>query len=360
MADRSMRAARYYGAKDIRVEDLNLPQPSDDKVLVAVEWCGICGSDLNEYLLGPMASPSPKTGPHPLTGEMVPITLGHEISGRVIHMPSTSRLSAGQPVVIDPRLSCSSCMPCTELAANCCDKLGFVGLSGREGGLSSVVSVSPTMVHPLPDHVDLAAAALVEPLAVAWHAVKLSGIETQSAVPILVVGSGPVGVAIVFVLRAWKANVIIVSEPMQQRRKFLVGKVSAVIDPAEVDVGSKCRELTNGNGVGIVFDCAGSQDGFVAGCDSLRFGGKYINLAIPKAPLTIPMWHVMRKELTIRSSLAYRQSDFQETVAAFATGQFNGVEQMITSRVSLEEVVKNGFEVLTRPNDHIKIIVTPK
>ena len=308
MANRSMRAARYYGAKDIRVEDLSLPQPSDDKVLVAVEWCGICGSDLNEYLvgeylidshlifttafqplnlkLGPRASPSPKTGPHPLTGEMVPITLGHEISGRVIHMPLTSRLSVGQPVVVDPRLSCLSCLACTELAANCCDKLGFVGLSGREGGLSSVVSVSPAMVHPLPEHVDLAAAALIEPLAVAWHAVKLSGIKTQSAVPILVVGSGPVGVAIVFVLRAWKANVIIVSEPMQQRRQFLVDKVSAVIDPAEVDVGPKCRELTNGNGVGIVFDCAGSQHGFVAGCDSLQVGGRYINLAIPKAPVS--------------------------------------------------------------------------
>ncbi|KAL5000640.1 chaperonin 10-like protein [Aspergillus recurvatus] len=372
-----MRAAQFYAAGDVRVEDVAVPQASDDRVLIEVEWCGICGSDLNEYMFGPLAIPSPQSGPHPLTNALPPVTMGHEFTGRITHVPeSISHLKKGQAVVVDPRYYCSSCTPCSQTATNSCEKIGFVGLSGGGGGLSELVAVRPEAVHVLPENgsagVDLAAAALIEPLAVAWHALSLflsispyqaaqKDEADLSTTPVLVIGAGPVGVAMSYVLRARGAKTIYVSEMSKARRETLrdMGIVTEMFDPAEVDVPETVKTLTGG-GVGVVFDCAGAQAGLDAGCQSLRFRGVYINLAVPKGPMTLPLAAFMWKEIMYKCSLAYNQGDFKDVVNAFVTGRFQGVEKMITSRLSLDEIVEKGFKELIKPNDHIKILATPK
>ncbi|KAL3459250.1 chaperonin 10-like protein [Aspergillus heterothallicus] len=396
-----MRAARFYAAKDIRVEEIPAPQPddNDDKVLVEVEWCGICGSDLNEYLIGPFAIPSPRTGPHALTKDILPVTMGHELTGRIIHIPTALSgqktgneisLRTGQAVVVDPRYFCGSCHPCTQFATNCCQTIGFLGLSGGGGGLSEIVAVSPRQLYALEStdaageggsgdrDVDFATAALIEPLSVAWHGFKLfmsvflPGIgngEAQGArsldvdVPTLIIGTGPVGVAMAFVLRAWGIKTILVSEPAEGRREMMrtTGIVTEIFNPITESVSQRCKEITqDGNGVGVVFDCAGSQPGFQAGCESLRYRGVYLNLAVPKTPITIPLGPFMQKEITYKSSLAYDQGDFRETVDAFMAGRFHGIEKMITRRIALEDIVEKGFEELVKPNEHIKILACPK
>ncbi|KAL2847174.1 chaperonin 10-like protein [Aspergillus pseudoustus] len=356
-----MRTARFYAAGDVRVEDVEVPDAADDKVLVEVEWCGICGSDLNEYIQGPMAIPSPVTGPHHLTGDILPVSLGHELTGWVLRAPSDSGFAVGQPVVIDPRFYCSSCAACTHTATNCCSKLGFLGLSGGGGGLSEKIALPPAMLHALPEGTPLDAASLIEPLAVAWHAVRRANASTLSGVPILVIGGGPIGVATVFVLKAWGADRIYVSELAERRREFLAGIVDEAIDPTATDVAARCRHVTGGDGVSIVFDCAGSQRGLEVGCASLRFHGLYMNLSIPKAPLALPLHVFTPKELTYKSMLAYDETDFRETVAAFTKGKFAGVERMITARISLDDVVGDGFNALLHtPDAHIKILVTAK
>ncbi|KAL4929564.1 chaperonin 10-like protein [Aspergillus undulatus] len=359
-----MRAAQFHAAGDIRIEDIPPPQPDSsdtkDKILIEVEWCGICGSDLNEYLhglnQGPFAIPTPETGPHPLTNALLPLPIGHEFSGRIKHVPesipvsksSTRTLRKGQAVVVDPRYFCSSCSPCTQAATSNCDKLAFMGISGKWGGLSEVVAAAPEQVYVLPENpggegeevdLDLAAAALIEPLAVAWHAVKLylsiAHCQYQSShlnsnepvavdiasVPILVVGAGPVGVATVFVLRARGAKTIFVSETSKARRDMLLetGIPTEIFDPTTDDVPERIKALT-GDGVSIVFDCAGAQAGFQAGCASLRYRGVYINLALPKGPITLPIMPFLWNEIMYKCSLAYDEVDFQETVDAFVSG----------------------------------------
>ncbi|PIG80774.1 alcohol dehydrogenase [Aspergillus arachidicola] len=319
------------------------PKASDEKALVQVEWCGICGSDINEYVQGPMSIPHTRTGPHPLTGDIVPVTLGHELSGRIIQAPSTSSLSPGQAVIIDPRYYCSSCTACSSSVTNCCQSLGFLGLSGGGGGFSERIAVPPDMLHPIPDNIDMATATLIEPLAVAWHAVRCSGVKDFKGLPILVIGGGP----------------IYVSETARRRREFLQDLVQATFDPIDVNVGSECRSLTNGSGMGLVFDCAGSQKGLEAACDALRFHGLYVNLAVPKSAISLPAMYFMRKELTYKSFLAYDDADFKATVAAFTEGKFAGVERMITRRIMLEELVEKGFKTLLQyPDEHIKIVAT--
>lgn len=238
-----------------------------------------------------------------MTKETLPVTMGHEMSGRVIQAPSASPFSPGQKVVIDPRFYCSTCTACSKAATNCCRSIGFMGLSGGGGGLASTVAVSQSNVHALPEETDLAAAALIEPLAVAWHAVKLSGAHADAqepasasasdadmgvkSTPILIVGGGPVGVAVAFVLRAREAEKVLVSEPSARRREFFTDMVRSVLDPTTEDVVNRCCELSpDGEGVGIVFDCAGVQSGMEAACQALRFGGRYVNLAMPKGPVS--------------------------------------------------------------------------
>ncbi|KAL4957895.1 chaperonin 10-like protein [Aspergillus filifer] len=383
----TMRAAQFHAAGDIRIEEIPPPNPEhcENQVLVEVEWCGICGSDLNEYLHGPFAIPHEKTGPHPLTNALLPLSMGHEFSGRISHVPdsisrsSSNTLQEGQAVVIDPRYFCSSCSPCTQSATNSCDKLGFMGISGKWGGLSEVVAVDRDHLYVLPERfpdgeeVDLAAAALIEPLAVAWHGVKLfisiapyqndkPGMEVYLAsTPILIVGAGPVGVATVFVLRARGARTIYVSETSKARRDMLseVGIVSGVFNPLTDDIPTRIKDATS-DGVAAVFDCAGAQGGFDAGCASLRFRGVYVNLALPKTPITIPIMPFLWKEIMYKCSLAYNEVDFRETVDAFVSGRFKGVEKMITRRLDLDDIVEKGFKELTKPNDHIKILATPR
>ncbi|KAB8209881.1 chaperonin 10-like protein [Aspergillus parasiticus] len=338
-----MKAARFYAAGDIRIEEVETPEASEDKALVQVEWCGICGSDVNEYVQGPMSIPHTRTGPHPLTGDILPVTLGHELSGRIIQAPSTSSFTSGQAVIIDPRYYC------------------FLGLSGGGGGFSEKIAVPPAMLHPIPDNTDMATATLIEPLAVAWHAVRCSGVKDFKGLPILVIGGGPVGVATVFVLRAWGADQIYISETARRRREFLKDLVQATFDPIDVHVGSECRSLTNGSGIGLVFDCAGSQKGLEAACDALRFHGLYVNLAVPKSAISLPPMYFMRKELTYKSFLAYDDADFKATVAAFTEGKFAGVERMITRRIALEELVEKGFKTLLQnPDEHIKIVAAAR
>ncbi|OCK77958.1 threonine dehydrogenase [Lepidopterella palustris CBS 459.81] len=354
-----MKAVQFYGRRDVRVAEVAKPEPKPDQVLIDIEWCGICGSDLHEYIMGPAAIPSKR--PHPLTGEVLPITLGHEFCGRVVSAPADSHLKPGQAVMIDPRLYCKSCSRCSTKSTNACCSWGFHGLSGAGGGFSESIAVDPSMCYPLPDSVPLELAALIEPLAVAWRAVKLTNIDDFGNRPILVLGGGPVGIAVIFVLRAKGAKRVFVSEPTTRRAEQNAQLADVVFNPIKEDVGERCRELTGGEGVDFVFDCAGIPSGFENGMDALRYRGTYVNIAGYEKPMTIPLRYFMFKEVTLMGSLAYDDQDFKETVEAFIQGKFKGVEKMVTSRIHLDDVPNKGFEELvTNKDDHIKILVTPK
>ena len=229
--------------------------------------------------LGPMSCP-PKERPHPITKEHIPVTMGHEFSGRIISAPPSSGLTPDQAVIVDPRIFCRSCSRCKDGNTNGCMTLGFKGLSGTGGGFSSMIAVDARMCHPLPNDTDLSLAALIEPLTVAWHAITATNISSWSSRSVLVVGGGPVGIACVFVLRAFGCRKIIVSEPTAVRAEQNRAIADVLLNPIEDDVGGRCRELTGGAGVDIVFDCAGNQKGFEAGMDALRYRGCYMNVAV--------------------------------------------------------------------------------
>lgn len=273
-----MKAAQFHGARDIRISSVPAPKPKSSQVLVDIEWCGICGSDLHEYLHGPLVIPRQEK-PHKITGETLPVTLGHEFCGRISWVPDGSELKIGQPVMVDPRLYCTSCIQCEKTRTNMCQTWGFLGLSGTGGGLSETVAVDAKACHVLPEGVDLRFAALIEPLTVARHALKSSGFESYQSLNVLVLGGGPVGLAVALDLKVHGTQRVIVSEPSPTRREQIAKYCDVALDPLKASIADECRSMTGGAGVDLVFDCAGVMPALRTGFDALKNRGTYVNVA---------------------------------------------------------------------------------
>ena len=146
-----MRAARFHGPGDIRIDDVPEPQVGPGQVKVDVDWCGICGTDLHEYLEGPIFIP-PKGSPHPITGGEVPVTMGHEFAGVISEVGSgVAGVKEGDRVAVEPIYNCGKCPACTAGRYNICRSLGFVGLAGDQGGFAEKCVVAARWAPPLGD-----------------------------------------------------------------------------------------------------------------------------------------------------------------------------------------------------------------
>lgn len=208
-----MRAAVYYGPNKVKIADVPEPQAGPGQVKVKVGFNGICGTDLHEYYAGPIFIP---TEPHALTGQQMPLVLGHEFSGTVTEVgKGVTGTSVGDRVAIEPIYRCGHCAPCAAGNYNICQQIGFHGLMS-DGGMAEYTVVPADMVHPLPDNVSLELGALVEPMSVAYHAATLG--EVRPGDTAMVFGAGPIGIGLWFALRGKGLDDVLVVEPSPTRR----------------------------------------------------------------------------------------------------------------------------------------------
>ncbi|CAK3858709.1 chlorophyll synthesis pathway [Lecanosticta acicola] len=355
-----MKAARFYGQGDIRIDEVPEPIAKHGQVLVDVAWCGICGSDLHEYLIGPVILPTPER-PNLITGVHIPLTLGHELCGTVRDPPSSSRFKNGDQVMVNPLVECKSCLACKSGSTQCCAQLGIIGGSTGFGGFGQVVAVDEDKIMLLPPGIPLDFAAVVEPLAVVQHAIKVSGIDHWKDKDVLVVGGGPVGFAMLLCLRAWGAEKVVVSEPAALRKQQCSGFARAVIDPMKEDVGVRCRELTGGKGIDVVFDCAGVAMALQSAIGAMRFESLYVMVAVWEGLINVPCWPFLGKHITMKGSLVYDDSAMQEVMSLIVEGKLNGWREMVTGRIGLDGIVGDGFrELIDHKEKHIKILVNPQ
>ncbi|KAI0552160.1 GroES-like protein [Xylaria curta] len=353
-----MRALRYYGPKDLRLESLPEPQCEQMQVKIKPAFVGICGTDLHEYHTQSFV---PKHGaPHVLTNETAPVTLGHELSGTIVEVGSAVAHSydfkLGDRVAVLPLLYCRTCPPCRDGFPACCVKKGFLGLSGGGGGLSDFLCVGPEAVFKLADNISMELGALVEPLAVAWHAVSESGIKAGQAS--MVCGTGPIGLAVIQCLKAMDAGEIIAVEVAAQRRA-LAKQFGAthILDPTQVDVAKAARSLTGGWGPPVAFDCAGVPSSLECAILAVCARGTIMNVAIWEKPIPFHPNSLVLDEKKLIGSLCYRSSDFGDVIDALREGRLRP-EPMITGKIALRRVVEDGFEALIQEKQkHIKIMV---
>ena len=352
-----MRALRFHGREDLRVDRVDRPRPRPGQVLVEVEWCGICGTDLHEYLAGPIYIPGPDR-PHPLTGEVPPVVMGHEFAGTVVEVAEgVDDVSLGDIVAVEPLLRCDECAQCRAGHYNICERGGVHGLAGRGGGLAEYCAVDRRNAHVLPPGMPAEVGALVEPLAVAWHAMSRSGfLPGQTA---LVLGAGPIGLALVLCLKAAGACWIGVSEPAVARRAMATFfGADEVFDPRSDDVVQCARAAVEGVGPHVSFDASGLPSTLGSALAAVRPTGTAFNVAIWEENATVDMALLLGGERTLRSGLCYA-GDYPAVIAALADGRIDPAA-MITARIELADVVKLGFDELVHNKDrHIKILVRP-
>ena len=267
-----------------------------------------------------------KGNPHPITGETAPLTLGHEFSGVIEEVgEGITHLEVGTNVCVQPMIYDGDCRACTKGLVNCCDQNGFVGLSGWGGGLSEHIVVPADCVKPLPANVSLELGALVEPLAVGWHAVDGSPYKTGDSV--LVLGGGPIGLATIQALVAKFCKNIIVSE-ISPRRKEFAKEFGAhhVIDPTKCDVVEEVLKLTEGRGADIAFDAAGVQIGLDTAMKAIRARGTLVNIAVWEKRATLQMNDVVFRERTYMGTACYALGDFEAVIGAISTGEHTMVK----------------------------------
>ena len=352
-----MRAARFHGPGDIRIDDVPEPTPGPGQVQVAVDWCGICGTDLHEFLEGPIFIPA-KGAPHAITGAELPVVMGHEFAGVVSGVGAgVTDVAEGDRVAVEPYYVCGECSACAEGRYNICRKLGFIGLSGQDGGFAETCVVDRRWIHQLGD-LPTDVGALVEPLAVAYHAVRLSGLRPGGTA--VVFGAGPIGLVTVASLKATGAGQVISVEPAAARKaKATVAGADVVLDPTETAVGDAVRDLTGGAGADVAFECAGIDAVLASAIGSVRPGGRVVNVAIWGHPATVQMNDLVLSEIDVIGSLAYC-GDHPDTIRLLQDGKV-AADQFITGRIGLEDIVKGGFrELIDNKEENVKILVSPR
>lgn len=346
-----MKAARWHKAKDIRVEETAIPSPNENQVKIAVKFTGICGSDLHEYNDGPQLIPVDE--PYALNGHQGTTTLGHEFSGVVEEVgKNVKNIKKGDRVTVEPIFKNPESPFISTGEYNLSEPLGFVGLTAN-GAFAKYVVVEDYMVHKMPDSMTFEQGAIVEPAAVAAYAIQRSGMKLGDTV--LITGAGPIGLLTVQVALAAGASQIFVSDLSENRLKKAkeIG-ATHTFNAKDKDITQKIKEIT-GHGVDVFIDAAGVQATFDTGINSLRNGGTAILVALFGKSVTHDALNQTLRELTIIGTAAYRNI-FPEVIALISSGRLP-VEKLITSVISLDEIVEKGFEALTKDPSEVKILV---
>jgi len=220
------------------------------------------------------------------------------------------------------------------------------------------------VVHPLPANVPTDIGALVEPLSVAWHALKAA--EHQPDHSALIIGAGPIGLAVLLCLLARGCRQIMISEVSPQRIQQALGIAKdypdiVVLDPSKEDVVARSKQLCSqgGQGPNVVYDCAGVQKTVDTAIGAVRKGGIVCNVAVWEKPAIIDMNQLVFGEKKIIGVATFREGDFPEVIEAIASGKLKHPEKLITAKVPLEKSVTDGFEALLKSREHVKVLIYP-
>jgi (R,R)-butanediol dehydrogenase/meso-butanediol dehydrogenase/diacetyl reductase len=332
-------AATALADELLTIEERPEPEPGPGELVVGVAACGICGSDLHLSQLG-------------IPG----IVLGHELAGDVLAVgEGVEDFAEGDRVCAFPLVGCGRCPACEAgRPAHCTVGGELIGLQ-RPGGFAEAVATSAKDTFLLPGGLDHRTGALVEPLAVALHAVE--GARREVDEPALVIGAGPVGLAIVLWLRHLGARHIVVSDPVAGRRAMAerLG-ATATVDPTAADVRSAFERET-GAAPTAVLECVGVPGTLQHAADVAGAEALVTVVGVCMQPDTVTPLVALSKELTMRFVLYYLRADFERTLAALAGEAFDPTV-LITDDIGLDDLPAR-FEALRRPTTEGKVLVRP-
>lgn len=318
-------------------------------VEVEVGFCGICGSDLAEFRIGPVVIPKE---PHPLTGHVAPVTLGHEFAGVVTAVGAdVHTVEPGQRVSADACWRCNHCAACVSGHYNLCPQSGAIGIAS-DGAMATRVRVPAYCIVPLADSVSLRSAALLEPYAVGLHALDRGGAAAGQAV--VVSGFGPIGVATAEIAAVLGLRTFVV-EPQVGRRQRALDLGHEVIDGESArERAREVRRLTAG-GADLAVDASGVPDAITGALMCLRRGGSVVVAGIAVKPLEVDAARLVLMEHSLRGSLGYH-NDLPRVAAMIAVGRLD-TERAVTKQVPLADVPAEMARLSTSAGDDLKVLI---
>ena len=343
-----MFAALIVGQGHVEMREFPSPTPADDGVVVDIALCGICGTDVHAYQSGRPYNPA---------------ICGHEWAGTLAAVGRDVRsLAEGQRVVVAASPACGRCSACRAGQAQRC-QVGFLSALGRDaaapphGGFASQIAVSESRVVPTHPGLSDVQAAQVEPVTVAFHAVRTSRLRLGDIA--VVQGAGPIGLATLQWVRAAGARRVIVIEPNPDRRALaLTLGAHDAIEPGRT-ADQLVLEHSHGLGADIVYECVGRPFAVQSAVDLARRGGSMclIGLADENASINPSSWLI--KEIAVTSSLAYFHEEFEMSMAMIADGRVV-VEPMHTSTVTLAGLPAALADLASGTSTQTKVLVDPR
>jgi (R,R)-butanediol dehydrogenase/meso-butanediol dehydrogenase/diacetyl reductase len=340
MADK-MRASLWLGPERVEFREIERPTPGAGESLVRVAYGGICGTDMMIYI-----------GKHPRA--QAPLVASHEFSGTVVEA-NGGPYPAGTRVAINPLLTCGHCYACRTGSPHVCATLNLVGID-TNGGFAEYAAVPWHTLVPVPDSVTLKQAAVIEPLAVAVHAVRVSNLKVGDVTAVL--GAGPVGILTAQVARLAGARRVFVSELSPKRLEIARDLGFETIDVREANTVETVLDATNGDGVPVVFETAGTQPTIRDAADLARIGGQILQVGMPKTPPTVDVTKLLFKEVGMQPIRVYRaEEDFQGAVHIAATGKVD-LDAPVTHVLPLERLAE-GMELMHAATEACKILLDP-
>jgi threonine dehydrogenase-like Zn-dependent dehydrogenase len=313
-----MRALVFRGAWDIGVENRPDPRPGPDEVLIRVTATGICGSDIHGF-----------TGEngrrHP--GQI----MGHETVGRILSGPEG--FAPGTLVTVNPVIACGACPACRAGAEQSCPHRRVVGVTKEIPSAFADLLVVPTRnVVPLPETMPEDYGALVEPLAVGYHAARRGGATADDAV--LVIGGGPIGQACLLAARRLGVRRVVVSEPNPLRRELIAALGAPAVDPTAGDLPGRIHETLGGPAT-LVLDAVGSSRSLADAAACSSFGARVVLVGMNAPRIELSAYTISTEERTLVGSFCYSARHFRET-AEWVGGAPDELRHLIDAHVDLD------------------------
>lgn len=343
-----MKALRWHGRRDLRYEDVPEPSPGPGQVKVKINLAGICGSDLKEFTSGPgMIDPG-----------LVPITIGHEFAGIVAEVgEGVTDFKTGERVSGVGYRICGECFYCQRSLYNICVNSGFSGINA-DGCMAEYLITPSYSLYKLPDSVSDELGALVEPLAVAIHAVNRGNVGPGDTVTVL--GDGTIGLCVMLAAKAAGASkVYVVAKHKNRGATALAMGATKVIYLNDGDPIQLMKDMTGGLGADLTFECVGRPETPQLAVDLTRPGGTTVVVGVFEEPSSFDFNSVAFNDKTLMGSAIYIHEG-ETAIAWLADGRIDP-SRLITLIVPLENAVEMGFEkLIANKEEHFKVLLQVK
>jgi (R,R)-butanediol dehydrogenase / meso-butanediol dehydrogenase / diacetyl reductase len=340
-----MKAALIYGSNDVRIEEINEPNPpGPGEVTLKVSLVGLCGTDAHEYLSPTTRSPR-REGP---------LILGHEVVGQIIAIgPGVRRLQVGQRVVPGAGMWCGQCQACLRGQTNICDTYMLYGIQ-EHGGLAQYATFPAKMCFPVAEDCPDEVAVLAQPLAVALHALRMG--EVEKATTIALFGLGGMGILLLAALQGHPTHLFVIDlDPTKRERAKALG-ASLFLDAWLCDPVLEVLRATNGVGVDLAIEASGSPQAIIQAVGCLRKGGTLLQVGIPARPTLLPLGTMVVEQKRIVTTNGHVcAADLPHALELLSTTSL--AQQIATQTIALEHLVEDGLLPLALHQTSKKILV---